>query len=80
MLRRTDILARTGGDEFVVILPATSLAEAEVLVDWMRLAHDFPWSAGIAAWQPGEPLPSALRHADEAMYRVKPSGPRHPTS
>ena len=72
-LRRTDILARTGGDEFVVILPATTLPEADALIARMREANAFPWSAGVALWEPGEPLPQALRHADEAMYRVKPS-------
>jgi diguanylate cyclase (GGDEF)-like protein len=72
VLRRTDILARTGGDEFVLILPATGLVEAEALVDRMRSVTDVPWTAGLAEWQQGEPLPEALRHADEEMYRSKP--------
>lgn len=72
VLRRTDILARTGGDEFVLILPATGLAEADALVARMRAATDVPWTAGIAEWQQGEPLPEALRQADVAMYRGKP--------
>lgn len=72
VLRRTDILARTGGDEFVLILPATALTEAEALVARMRTVTDVPWTAGMVEWQQGEPLPEALRHADEAMYRSKP--------
>ena len=72
VLRRTDILARTGGDEFVLILPSTERGEAEALVARMRAVTDVPWTAGMAQWQQGEPLPEALRHADEAMYRDKP--------
>ncbi len=79
VLRRTDILARTGGDEFVVILPATGRLEAEALVARMRAAADVPWTAGLTEWQQGEPLPEALRHADEAMYRGKPHRDRAET-
>ena len=79
VLRRTDILARTGGDEFVVILPATGRIEAEALVARMKAAADVPWTAGLTEWQQGEPLPEALRHADEAMYRGKPHRDRAET-
>lgn len=72
VLRRTDILARTGGDEFVLILPATTRAEADVLIGRMREINDIPWTAGIVTWEAGEPLPEALKHADAAMYRHKP--------
>lgn len=72
VLRRTDILARTGGDEFVLVLPATTREEVEVLLSRLRQANDVGWSAGVVEWLPGEPLPAALQHADREMYRHKP--------
>jgi diguanylate cyclase (GGDEF)-like protein len=71
VLRRTDILARTGGDEFVLILPATGRTEAHALVARMREASEVPWTAGLAEWRQGEALPEALRHADDELYRGK---------
>lgn len=72
VLRRSDVLSRTGGDEFVLVLPATTVAEAGALVERMRAANPVDWSAGIALWAPGEDLSIVLQHADEAMYRNKP--------
>jgi len=72
VLRHSDQLARTGGDEFVLVLPATTVAEADALLTRMREVNPARWSAGMSQWQPGEELPEALRHADHAMYLNKP--------
>ena len=70
-LRHTDILARTGGDEFVLVLPATSTEEAEALVGRMHRAHPAGWSHGVVTWLPGEQMPEALQRADLLMYEHK---------
>ena len=62
----------------VLILPATDRAEAEVLIERMRQANPFPWSAGLVEWQQGEQLPDALQHADALMYGEKYRGKGHP--
>ena len=47
-LRETDVLARWGGDEFVLLLPNCDLRQTEALIDRMRAICPTPFSAGIA--------------------------------
>jgi len=78
-LRAEEFVVRTGGDEFVVLLPgsdepgtcraATRLREA-ALND--RLV---PFSLGWAAREAGEPLERTILRADREMIAVKSSGP-----
>jgi diguanylate cyclase (GGDEF)-like protein len=71
-LRAGDILARHGGDEFVLLLPATAADDAGAVLD--RL-HDerlpVRWSIGVCAWRPQETLGECLARADEHLYSVK---------
>ena len=71
VLRRTDLLSRTGGDEFVLVLPGTTSAEVETLIERMRAANAAEWSVGSTTWSPDLSLPAAIDRADEAMYREK---------
>jgi diguanylate cyclase len=85
-LRPTDQLARFGGEEFVVLLPATGQAEAlEVLTRMQReltaslFMHEgrdvfVTFSAGVTAWRAGEALDAAIERADAALYEAKRSG------
>ena len=71
-----DILARPGGDEFVVLLPETNPEECAGIVERLRAAvpEDQRSSAGIATFDPRESAESVLDRADAALYKAKRSG------
>lgn len=80
------IVGRMGGEEFVILLPGTSLATAQLVAEAVRaataaippaeLALDRPLTAsfGVAQLRAGESLSNALRRADVALYRAKTAG------
>lgn len=85
-LRRGDFIGRYGGEEFVVIMPATPLAGAENVLEQIRDAfskirhytenNEFTatFSGGIAALTPELDAEEMLRQADERLYRAKHDG------
>lgn len=84
--RAQDIVARWGGEEFLVLLPATSAAAAWTLAERIRTAvtHqplapkegaiEVTLSLGVAVVHAREPLASAIARADGALYRSKEEG------
>jgi len=71
-LRAGDILARHGGDEFVLLLPATSAQSAVTVVDRLRDERlPVSWSVGIGTWLEGESLGECIARADTHLYSVK---------
>jgi diguanylate cyclase (GGDEF)-like protein len=87
-LRPGDLLARTGGDEFCIVLPSSSLREgimiARRVLDVCRqdaegcVGDDIPIgvSIGVAEWssQIGRFPESLIAAADEALYAAKKEG------
>jgi diguanylate cyclase (GGDEF)-like protein len=71
-LRAGDVIARFGGDEFVVILRGVGVDDARAALD--RVAGEFTaaqWSAGVTEWEAGETLDTALAEADRLLYAAK---------
>jgi two-component system, cell cycle response regulator len=86
-LRGSDIVARFGGEEFVVVMPGTTVENAkqvmEGILEKVRRApvatndgqsFKITFSAGIAEWQDGITKSTWLSMADLAMYAAKQEG------
>ena len=82
-IRRTDLFARIGGDEFAVLLPETDAAQASTVVERLRgtvverrLADGaLTISVGVATYRfPPEHVDAMLAAADDLMYRAKRRG------
>gem|GEM_PF-911173 len=87
-VRRSDIVARYGGDEFAILLPHTTPEAAQALCERLRRRIEtYPFSVGDQAETIGasfgiagyDPLLDAdgaevVRRADEALYRAKSAG------
>lgn len=86
-LRETDILARYGGDEFIVLLPETNAAGAETVATRIRqrveaavlTTRERPVSTTVSMGIAGYPehaadLESVMERADQALYASKTGG------
>ncbi|WP_397573125.1 GGDEF domain-containing protein [Silanimonas sp.] len=82
--RANDVVARLGGEEFVVLLPATGAGGAKAWAEQLRAVIEAELRAadgiavtasiGVAAVPAGTPLESLYRLADAALYHAKDSG------
>lgn len=72
-LRANDVIARFGGDEFVVILPACSLTDAETILERLRRAAPagITCSIGSAEFRPDDSASMLMTRADAALYDAK---------
>lgn len=85
-LRKTDFIARFGGEEFVLLIPATPLEGGLQLLETLRAAIEacpfhfkgepvtITLSAGIAEFRNEEAAEVTFERADQALYRAKGAG------
>ncbi|WP_277760004.1 diguanylate cyclase [Pseudomonas sp. A34-9] len=85
-LRGSDFIARFGGEEFVLLLPATPPAVGAKLLETLRAAIEacpfhfkgervtITISMGLATFRAGEHSDLVLKRADQALYRAKNAG------
>jgi len=86
VIRESDVLCRYGGEEFVLLLPETAVADARTMLEKLRLHiaecpfrhKDTPvrvtMSCGVAQFQAADTMDSVFERADRAMYAAKQGG------
>lgn len=85
-LRGSDFIARFGGEEFVLLMPATPPAVGAKMLETLRAAIEacpfhfkgervtITISMGLASFKPGEHSDLVIKRADQALYRAKNGG------
>lgn len=86
-LRTTDFACRYGGEEFVIVLPKTSVADAmnlaervrqEISVSTVQIENQqelhVTLSIGVGEYLNGETMELLINRADEALYKAKQNG------
>lgn len=82
--RSSDLLFRTGGEEFMLLLHRTSPAQARAIAEdlrerlesqaWLPNGDTVTISIGVNTWAPGQSVDEWLRGADRALYEAKREG------
>ncbi|MFA6630555.1 MAG: GGDEF domain-containing protein, partial [Sulfuricurvum sp.] len=82
-LRKSDIFARWGGEEFIILLPDTPLDESRMIAKTLRIAIELEnfenvgrltCSFGVATLHENESPEGLLQRVDELLYRAKSKG------
>jgi len=84
--RQSDMIARYGGDEFLICFPDTPIDHARALCDELRLAierqpwsqlgidHDVTMSFGVADFSEDDTMSTLVDRADHRLYAAKNTG------
>jgi diguanylate cyclase (GGDEF)-like protein len=82
-VRKSDVVARFGGEEFIILLPETSLIKAEKLSSRLKREvhsdktlkkHNMTISGGITQFKKGDTKKRLKQRADKALYLAKKQG------
>jgi len=88
-LKGRDVVARFGGEEFIVMLPETNIESAMIVAEILRnnIASKelkqkntgenygaITISIGVAHFRPGDDMQSLIKRADDALYKSKRNG------
>jgi diguanylate cyclase (GGDEF)-like protein len=81
-IRKSDLAARMGGDEFLVLLPECATSQVQMLLDRLRpMETEYSgtkipicFSAGWVGYENGETTDQFLERADRTLYAEKRSG------
>ncbi len=82
-LRKSDTVARFGGEEFIILMPETETKKALKVSERLRKNmfinhtlkdYEIAFSGGIAEYKIGEKISLLIRRADKALYKAKKEG------
>jgi two-component system cell cycle response regulator len=87
-VRTTDLATRPGGEEFVIVMPNTSVSDAKHIAERTRQRmQDVPFiisaspystritvSIGVSSLAPGEDAIALMKNSDRALYEAKDTG------
>ncbi|MBN8869111.1 MAG: diguanylate cyclase [Solirubrobacterales bacterium] len=67
----SDVLARIGGDEFLLVLAGSDSDDARQMMGVLKEVSPVDWSYGVAQLAPGEELQACVDRADAELYTDK---------
>ena len=86
VLRETDIIARWGGEEFLVLMPHITPDAPSIAIERLRIALEkyqvspstpnlrITFSAGMTVYRSGESMDNVMERADKLLYKAKAAG------